>query len=57
MASEDDKKSQFVFARVSVVLKKRVKLEAKNRRVDQSDVVRDALVEYFEKRDTLKRGG
>jgi hypothetical protein len=47
MASKDDRKTELVFARVEKGLKKRVKQEAKDRRVDQSDVVRDALEEHF----------
>ena len=56
MASKDSKKTELVFARVEPEMKKWVKKEARDRRVDQSDIVRDAIEEYREKRNSLKGG-
>lgn len=56
MADQDAKKTELVFARVGKMLKHRVKMEARHKRVDQSDIVRTALEQYFEKADKLKKG-
>ena len=52
--TKSERKDGLVVARCEPELEEKVRAEAEDRRIKPSQVVRDALYEYFEKRSKLK---